>query len=80
MGVEPTKDLLAALPGFEVRTPHRGRFSSNRWRLARRRTTKQIEPLRVDAAQISAACGQPVAIKEFENLDRNLAAVVEPVA
>ena len=28
MGVEPTKDRLAAPPGFEVRTPHRGRFSS----------------------------------------------------
>jgi hypothetical protein len=27
-GVEPTKDRLAAPPGFEVRTPHRGRFSS----------------------------------------------------
>jgi hypothetical protein len=26
-GVEPTKDRLAALPGFEVRTPHQGRFS-----------------------------------------------------
>jgi hypothetical protein len=30
MGVEPTKDRLAAPPGFEVRTPHRGRLSSNR--------------------------------------------------
>jgi hypothetical protein len=28
-GVEPTKSRLAALPGFEVRTPHRGRFSSS---------------------------------------------------
>ena len=28
MGVEPTKDRLAALPGFEVRTPHQGRFPS----------------------------------------------------
>lgn len=28
MGVEPTQDRLAAPPGFEVRTPHRGRFSS----------------------------------------------------
>ena len=27
-GVEPTKSRLATLPGFEVRTPHRGRFSS----------------------------------------------------
>jgi hypothetical protein len=29
VGVEPTKDRLTAPPGFEVRTPHRGRFSSN---------------------------------------------------
>ena len=29
MGVEPTKDRLAAPPGFEVRTPHRGRLSSS---------------------------------------------------
>ena len=28
VGVEPTKDRLTAPPGFEVRTPHRGRFSS----------------------------------------------------
>ena len=28
VGVEPTKDRLAALPGFEVRTPHQGRFPS----------------------------------------------------
>lgn len=28
VGVEPTKDRLAAPPGFEVRTPHRGRFPS----------------------------------------------------
>src|SRR5215471_2410049 len=28
VGVEPTKDRPAALPGFEVRTPHQGRFPS----------------------------------------------------
>jgi hypothetical protein len=28
VGVEPTKDRLTAPPGFEVRTPHQGRFSS----------------------------------------------------
>jgi hypothetical protein len=28
VGVEPTKDRLAALPGFEVRTPHRERCPS----------------------------------------------------
>ena len=31
MGVEPTKDRLTAPPGFEVRTPHQGRFSSIAW-------------------------------------------------
>ena len=44
VGVEPTKDRLAAPPGFEVRTPHRGRFSSMfvlllRLRICRRRET-----------------------------------------
>src|SRR5215470_7887785 len=29
VGVEPTRDWLTTPPGFEVRTPHRGRFSSN---------------------------------------------------
>ncbi len=29
VGVEPTKDRLTAPAGFEVRPPHRGRFSSN---------------------------------------------------
>jgi hypothetical protein len=28
MGVEPTKDRPTAPPGFEVRTPHRGRVPS----------------------------------------------------
>src|SRR5690606_26756972 len=31
VGVEPTKDRLTAPPVFEVRTPHQGRFSSNRF-------------------------------------------------
>ena len=34
----------------------------------------------VDAAQIAAPQGDAVAIEEFEDLDRDLAAVVEPVA
>ena len=38
VGVEPTKDRLAAPPGFEVRTPHRGRFSSAVVAARRRRT------------------------------------------
>ena len=34
----------------------------------------------VDAAQIAAAQGDAVAVEEFENLDRDLATVVDPVA
>src|SRR5215472_11397707 len=83
MGVEPTKDRLAAPPGFEVRTPHRGRFSSlircaRPWRV--RRCAEQIEPMLVHAAQIAAAQRDAVAIEEFQDLDRDLAAVVDLVA
>src|SRR5215472_17846835 len=82
MGVEPTRDRLAAPPGFEVRTPHRGRFPS--WiRIVRpygiRQHAEQIEPVLVDAAQITAAQRDPVAIEEFQDLDRDLAPVVDPV-
>ena len=77
MGVEPTRDRLTAPPGFEVRTPHRGRFSSiaqaGRW-------AEQVEPPPVDASQVAAADGDAVAIEEFENLDSDLSAIVEPVA
>ena len=57
MGVEPTKDRLAAPPGFEVRTPHRGRFSSSFATIASRtdRPPEQIEAMLVDAAPIAAA-------------------------
>src|SRR6202023_645365 len=34
----------------------------------------------VDAAQIAAAQGDAMAVEEFQNLDRDLAAVVDPVA
>src|SRR6185312_14836544 len=78
-GVEPTKDRLAVLPGFEVRTPHRGRFSS-RTVCALRRPAKQIEPMPVDAPQVAAAQRDAVPVEEFEDLDCDLAAIVEPVA
>src|SRR5262249_16913147 len=55
VGVEPTKDRLTASPGFEVRTPHRGRFPSV---VARRgivrSAAEQAQALVVDAAQIAA--------------------------
>ena len=79
VGVEPTRDRLTAPPGFEVRTPHRGRFSS-RWRAAVGVAREEVEPPRVDAAQVAAAQGDAVAVEELEDLDRHLAAVVEPVA
>src|SRR5262245_8529053 len=83
MGVEPTKDRLAAPPGFEVRTPHRGRFSS--WiRCARAcsipRSPEQIESVLVHAAQIAATQCDAMAVEEFQDLNRNLAAVVDLVA
>src|SRR5208282_4922524 len=82
VGVEPTKDRLAAPPGFEVRTPHRGRFPSTvrRWRLSIRRAAEQVEPVLVDAAQIAAPQRDAVTVEKFEDLDGDLAAVVEPVA
>ncbi len=44
------------------------------------RTAKQVEPMFVDAAQVARRNVNAVAIEEFENLDGDLAAVVEPVA
>src|SRR5262244_2694212 len=82
MGVEPTKDRLAAPPGFEVRTPHRGRFSSlirSTRPCALRRHAEQVEPVLVHAAEIAAAQRDAVAIEEFQDLDRDLAPVVDPV-
>ena len=82
MGVEPTKDRLAAPPGFEVRTSHRGRFPSRQrqFGLFIRRAVEQIEPMFVDATQIAAPYRNAMTIEEFEYLDRNLTAIVEPVA
>ncbi len=45
-----------------------------------RRRTKQIDPLRIDAPQVAPARSDAVAIEEFQDLDRDLAAVVEAVA
>ena len=44
------------------------------------RAAEQVEPVLVDPAQIAAAQGDAVAIEELQNSDRNLAAVVDPVA
>ena len=44
------------------------------------RRTKQIDPLRIYASQVAAACRDAVAIEELQDLDGNLAAVVEQVA
>src|SRR5690606_24859724 len=88
VGVEPTKDRLAALPGFEVRTSHRGRCSSGSGFIRHRRwvgrlavgAAELVEALPVDAAQIPAAHGNATPIEEFKNLDRDLAAILETVA
>src|SRR5262245_44572101 len=84
---------MTAPPGFEVRTPHRGRFYSCCF-VGVRRSNKLKEPLRIDATQVASARGESVgrngfthednsletvAIKEFQDLDCYLAAVVEPV-
>src|SRR4051794_21285012 len=79
VGVEPTKDRLAALSGFEVRPPHRGRFSSTRLSGGRRRA-EQVETVDVDAPKVAATRRHAVAIEEVEDLDRDLASVVEPIA
>ena len=42
--------------------------------------TKQIKAMPIDAPQVAAAHGDAVAIEEFKNLDRDLAAVVDAVA
>lgn len=83
MGVEPTKDRLAAPPGFEVRTPHRGRFSS--WngifdirRIAR--VPEQVEAMLVDASYVTATQSDAMPVEKFQDLDRDLAPVVEAIA
>ena len=73
-GVEPTRDRLAAPPGFEVRTPHRGRFSSLFLSPFVRALGEQVKPAPVDAAQIAAAQGDAVAVEELQKLDGDLGA------
>jgi hypothetical protein len=73
VGVEPTKDRLAASPGFEVRTPHQGRFPSiNRQslRLVHRRA-KKVKSMVVNTAQIATPQRHSMTIKEFKNLNGN---------
>ena len=55
MGVEPTRDRLAAPPGFEVRTPHRGRFSSRRRMVGVCGGAEKIEPMLVHAPPVAPA-------------------------
>src|SRR5436190_22379941 len=82
VGVEPTKDRLTAPPGFEVRTPHRGRFSSSigRSTMGIRRAAKKIKPLGIHPAQIPAPHGHAMTVEMLEHLDCNLSPVVEAVA
>src|SRR6202453_2181614 len=79
VGVEPTRDRLAAPHGFEVRAPHRGRFSSTLV-AGLTRPSEQIQAMPVDPPLIAFAQGQPMPIEEVEDLDRHLAAVVDLVA
>ena len=77
MGVEPTWDRLTAPPGFEVRSLHRERDSSiSIWRLWR----KEFDARRIDAAEILPTDREPVTIKEFQNLDSHLTAVLQAIA
>src|SRR5262245_50885395 len=78
MGVEPTSDRLTAPPGFEVRSPHRERDSSID--LLRRLGRKELDARRIDASQVLPADGEAVPIKEFQDLDSYLTAVVQAIA
>src|SRR5262245_29939758 len=79
MGVEPTRDRLTAPPGFEVRSPHRERDSSV-WLLRPRRWRKELDARGVDAPHVLAADCKPVPIEELEDLDGDLAAIVQAIA
>jgi hypothetical protein len=63
VGVEPTKDRLAALPGFEVRTPHRGTHLLHNWQtkaqhtLWRKTLIRPRGPSAVSPSQISRRSG-----------------------
>src|SRR5690606_27787130 len=41
---------------------------------------KQVQPAWIDPAEVASSHGHAMAVKELEDLDRHLAAVVEPVA
>ncbi|MFI5010954.1 MAG: hypothetical protein ACHQAY_01265 [Hyphomicrobiales bacterium] len=48
--------------------------------LSFRRFAEKVEPALVDAAQIAPAQRDAVTIQELENLDRDLASILQPVA
>ena len=77
MGVEPTWDRLTAPPGFEVRSLHRERDSSI---LLLRFRRKEFDARRVDTAKILPTDCKSVPIKEFQNLDSHLAAILQAIA
>src|SRR6201996_7261262 len=79
-GVEPTRDRLAASLGFEVRTPHQGRFSSITVAFRMRQGTEQVQTMLVDPAQVVTIESDPVTVEEFENLDGDFPAIIEAVA
>src|SRR5258707_13988913 len=82
-GVEPTRDRLAAPPGFEVRTPHRRRFSPRKRLIATLHLglrPEEVEPVLVGPAQIVAAQRHAVTIEELEDLDCDLAAILDLIA
>lgn len=64
VGVEPTKNRLAALPGFEVRTSHRGAFLLHGMPIERSRTSPNMEcrgplsrpPGRAPSCLVEASC------------------------
>ena len=84
MGVEPTRDRLTAPTGFEVRPPHRGRFSSLLTAPGALRL-EQVETARIEAARVATPDRDAVAIEKLKYLDRDLASNdlsvgLEPVA
>ena len=88
MGVEPTRDRLAAPPGFEVRTPHQERLPSPRRRFVRPLVcgnifagiAKEIQTVFVDPPQIAPAQGNAVPVEKLQDLDCDLAAILNLVA
>src|SRR4051812_17056812 len=78
MGVEPTQGSLAASPGFEVRTPHRGRCSSMTRTLRGRR--EKVQKAWLDPAQRAAPEHHAVTVEELQHENRHLAPAIQTVA